>query len=803
MKYSLRDKPETITLPVHHGVQPSGKPPVRIFLGSEPAQYRAERVFLWSIEKHRDPARVYEISLLKRLAGFDDRRWLTGFTNYRFAVAHFAGGRGRAIYNDTDQVYCADPALLFDLELNDHGYLAISPRDTSVMLIDCERMIKIWSFERAPRWRKNRLIDAALTTSTTYGALDGIWNARDEEYEAGKSQCVHFTTIHKQPWCPFPDRFIYQDNAIGEVFFALEAEANAAGYHGFSRTRPSADFARKREQVALKRPEGAALEPFVVETLDDLLSRAEATSMLEIQTGFGHLETTESPTRHALLAQKLGLYSALSSDNAQASFDAVVCAADLESLPLDDIPWVIDEIVRHAKKLVLVAVRDTGSARELRAHRGTVLSASWWSKLLEMAVARHPHLHWSLIVTTATNFTASDATVRHGGRFIGANPPRVWLLEDHKPGHTTQSLGLINALAWPYQRIKLEFGPLANRPNFLRGPTLRGLTEASASQLAPPWPDLVVASGARAAPVAEWVRKQAQGKTRSVVLGRKGAHLGNDFDLAVAPAYIGLYPDSRRMETTVPLTRVHRDELDAAAARWTPILGAAPSPRIALLIGGDDSVHAFDVAQARRMGGEVGSLAREAGGSVFVTTSRRTDTDAARALVDALGNVTVHSYHWSAAHSKEENPYFGYLALADILIVSGESASMLAEAAATGKPVVIYPIAKRGKDIHRVKFLFGQRISRWVLARAFARPLNRRGFERPQAGIEKFCARLAANGWVRPYGDITKLHEALIERGQAKYFDGVLPVPPDEALNEAERVAERVRAILGAVAPGE
>ena len=222
-------------------------------------------------------------------------------------------------------------------------------------------------------------------------------------------------------------------------------------------------------------------------------------------------------------------------------------------------------------------------------------------------------------------------------------------------------------------------------------------------------------------------------------------------------------------------------------------------PRIALLVGGDDSVHALDAEQARHMGGQVGTLARNAGGSVFVTTSRRTDTDAARALVDALGNVTVHSYHWSRAHTADENPYFGYLALADILIVSGESASMLAEATATGKPVLIYPLGKRGKDTHRVKFLLGQGVSDWIMRRAFARPVNRRGLERPQTGIELFCAKLAAGGWVRPHGDITKLHDALIKRGVARYFDGDLPQGTAAPMNEATKVAERVRSLIGPI----
>ena len=90
--FGARMKPERVVLGVSEGIVPSIKPPVRIFLGTQPAQYRAERIFVWSIEQVRDPSRVYEIYLMKDLSGFDRNLWLTGFTNYRFAVPYFAGG---------------------------------------------------------------------------------------------------------------------------------------------------------------------------------------------------------------------------------------------------------------------------------------------------------------------------------------------------------------------------------------------------------------------------------------------------------------------------------------------------------------------------------------------------------------------------------------------------------------------------------------------------------------------------------------------------------------------------------------
>jgi mitochondrial fission protein ELM1 len=789
--------PHVLILPVRDGVQPNNKPPVRIFVGSEPAQYRAERVFFYSIEKYRDPARVYEIALMKSLRGFDDRRWLTNFTNYRFAVPHFAGEQGKAIYNDTDQVYCDDPAKLFDLELGDYSFLAITERDTSVMLMDCAKMIDVWTFERAKRWRKNRLIDLALAETGAYGVLGGEWNARDQDHREGWSKCVHFTTIHKQPWRPFPKRFVYQPNPVAQLFEALEAEARAVGFNVFTRDRPSAKILAEETSKQEHPIDGDLQHPEILNSTLTLIDRANAQSLLEVTTGNFPLHLVAEPISRGLLQKKVALGKLLEEETSDDKVDGIVCLAALETLPIDDLPWIIDEIVARAKKFVLIAVQERPRRSEGRRDHGTIHQVEWWTSMLESACARHRKLHWSLIVAQVSDYGAHSTIHRQGGKFLGNAAPTVWLLEDHKPGHTTQSLGLIEALGWPYRRIKLDFGPLAARPNFLRGPTLRGLTSECAATFTEPWPDLVVATGARAAPVAEWIRNASKGRTRTVQLGRKGAHLGNEFDLSVAPSYVGLYPDPRRMETTVPLTRVRQSELDAAADRWRPILAAGPTPRIALLVGGDDSVYALDAAQASRMGGEVATLARDAGGSVFVTTSRRTETKAARALVAALGNVTVHSYHWSAAHHDHENPYLGYLALADILVVSGESASMLAEASATGKPVFIYPLEKRGNDAHRVKFLMGQSVSQWVMRRAFAQPLNRRGRERPQVGLELLCARLAARGWIRPHGDITRMHDALIERGSAQYFNGALPETLPEPFDEAKLVAARVRALLG------
>jgi mitochondrial fission protein ELM1 len=139
----------------------------------------------------------------------------------------------------------------------------------------------------------------------------------------------------------------------------------------------------------------------------------------------------------------------------------------------------------------------------------------------------------------------------------------------------------------------------------------------------------------------------------------------------------------------------------------------------------------------------------------------------------------------------------GYLALADALVVTGESASMLAEACATGKPVYIYPLSERSPGPRT----WALRAERWladlVTARAYAQPVNRRRRERPQRGLELWCAMLLAHGFVRTRGHSRRLHETLVERGLARFFDGKLAPIPSDHLTDIALVARRVRELMG------
>jgi hypothetical protein len=387
----FRERPECIVLAVRPGVTPSPRPPVRIFVGSEPEQYRAERILLWSIEQARDPARVYEIHVMADLIGFDRRRWLTGFTNYRFAIPHFAGGSGRAIYNDVDQIYLSDPAELFDMDMGQHGFLSISDRDTSVMLIDCARMRGVWTLDLAQRWRRRPIEARTRALGNFWGALAPEWNARDEEYAAGRSKVLHYTTIHAQPWKPFPERYVYQRNAVAHVWLDMERAADAVHYQRFSAQRPSDQYRRLIARLSAPGADPLRRDPVAAPAdVEQLLGAAHAASVLEVR-----LAPAEG--RDPLVAERAGRtvtrVAAVESDIAalaDAAFDAVVCPGALDCLPEADVAWFLDGLFRVARRCLHLAVHT--DPHPGRSH-GVPLRArprSWWLTQVERASALRP-----------------------------------------------------------------------------------------------------------------------------------------------------------------------------------------------------------------------------------------------------------------------------------------------------------------------------------------------------------------------------------------------------------------------------
>jgi mitochondrial fission protein ELM1 len=140
-----------------------------------------------------------------------------------------------------------------------------------------------------------------------------------------------------------------------------------------------------------------------------------------------------------------------------------------------------------------------------------------------------------------------------------------------------------------------------------------------------------------------------------------------------------------------------------------------------------------------------------------------------------------------------ENPYLGFLALADAIVITGDSESMLAEATALGRPVYVYPLPERPS------FRLLRALREPVVARAQSLRSGPRGTPRPQQGLEYFCARLIERGFVRPTRDLDLLHQELYRRGVARPFGAPFAPVAGAPAGDLAAVSARVRALMGVV----
>lgn len=348
--------------------------------------------------------------------------------------------------------------------------------------------------------------------------------------------------------------------------------------------------------------------------------------------------------------------------------------------------------------------------------------------------------------------------------------PRTWLLLGQKTGDNNQLLALAEALAWPFETRQLRYRAWELLTNRLLGATLAGVDSDNSSPLRPPWPDLLLTAGRRNEPVARWIRKQSSNPCRLVHIGRPWSAL-TQFDLIVTTPQYSLPQRDNILHNLLPLHRINAQRLIDAGSELQPKLGGMPRPFTAVLIGGNSGAYRFTAAKGRRFGSLIEGLAKKCGGSILISGSARTPP----AFFDAvLEQLTVPMRAWRWQTDADDNPYTGYLALADQFIVTGESMSMLSEAASTEMPVYIFDPGDH---------------SRWW----WLKPAN----WHHQVISQRLSHRLAPKRMRR---DVGKIQNALVDSGRAVWLGSgwidPLTTSRIDAPRDMERAVAQIRALF-------
>jgi len=321
-----------------------------------------------------------------------------------------------------------------------------------------------------------------------------------------------------------------------------------------------------------------------------------------------------------------------------------------------------------------------------------------------------------------------------------------WIIKTGAAGRTSQVRGLATAVGLPVveKTIRLR-PPWAWVPGHLCPAPLSGLDPRS-DRLAPPWPALLITCGARTIGPALAVRRLSGGGTFAVYV-QDPKRAAPRFDLVAALRHDGV-SGANVVSSDTAVHGVTRQRLDEAAAAWRLRLKPDDAPLLAVLLGGPNRAYRFSEAVVRRFVAILRDARDRHGARIVVTPSRRTERSVAATLAAALDGPGFRL--WDATG---DNPYLGMLALADRLVVTGDSVSMISEALATGQPVHVLPLAGRGRR------------------------------------HDRFLDAIAAHGWIDRIG----------EAGMDWSFAGTAPIDATGAAAERIRAALRER---GVAVPG-
>ncbi|BBP04834.1 hypothetical protein TPL01_12450 [Sulfuriferula plumbiphila] len=285
-----------------------------------------------------------------------------------------------------------------------------------------------------------------------------------------------------------------------------------------------------------------------------------------------------------------------------------------------------------------------------------------------------------------------------------------WVLSNGIIGMDNQSFGLAHALGLEViKKTVVPTTPWKYLPPQLWIKPLQALGAGSDS-LAPPWPSVVVGTGRLTVALSIAIKRASGGRTFNVRIQNPQVAL-RDFDWVIAPLH-DRCNGKNVIETLGAVNSVTAERLRQAAEQFAVRLAHLPRPLLGVLVGGTNRSVRVDTGLAHTLADKLIHAAATRGAGIVVTPSRRTAPEVVAVLQQRLSDVA--SVIWDGTG---DNPYLGYLALADYLVVTADSVNMASEACFTGKPVFIEGLTGANNKFEQ-----------------FHRELQARGYTRPFAG---------------------------------------------------------------------
>ena len=258
---------------------------------------------------------------------------------------------------------------------------------------------------------------------------------------------------------------------------------------------------------------------------------------------------------------------------------------------------------------------------------------------------------------------------------------KIWGITGGRRGNDVLVEGVAAALGGQFRLIHTDLSPPYK---WLAPYRLAERAATKDPQIAPPFPDMVIASGRQAVPHARFIKRASRGAVFTVFL-QDPIVSPSHFDFVWAPAHDRC---AGAMSTILSPHGMTQDILQTAADKMKARLlsNTVRGKKIAVLIGGPNSVYPFAADEMQKLADGLAALAKQ-GHYLMITLSRRSPDAYAEKLRAALPDGSY--FLWD---NQGDNPYHAMLGLAEQIIVTADSVNMVGEACLPGVPVQVFQL---------------------------------------------------------------------------------------------------------------
>lgn len=294
----------------------------------------------------------------------------------------------------------------------------------------------------------------------------------------------------------------------------------------------------------------------------------------------------------------------------------------------------------------------------------------------------------------------------------------VLILNDGKPGHLNQSLAVANIIqkyredkGYHPENTRCEIIDVKYKNKFLRPPlafcsnfsnsNCQGcmrcikfcLPPESYQRLMSSYADIVISCGASTAPLNVFLTKELNAK--NIVIMKPSLVSLKKFNLAIIPRHDRPKGQRNILVTVGSPNRIGEELIQKEALRFSSFVDQAKPLRLGLLLGGDNPDYKMGLDLIKNLISQIKAISKKLDLEILATTSRRTPRDVELLLKEELTKLPNCKLLVIANEKNIDGTIPAILGLCKVILVSGESISMISEAASSGKSVVVFALDKK------------------------------------------------------------------------------------------------------------